>query len=228
MLRRDLDLQISVFEGASSSISALMLYARLRDAREGPSTGPSEYSILCREASSSPPFWISRSEVTDQDLVRLVTLLDAAGLPRRVPRVVANDSLLGASPYLAFAARIRGRTASLNLPLQNAGFSGEDAEPLRAAFRLLAELAPAGRRPAVREVVDRLVIDRAPSARGAPAMAAPPGASSAGDGPPRTRSPARRSGPSDGMVSGVPCPHSSEGRSPTGERLRSRIALQGV
>ena len=51
--------------------------------------------------------------------------------------------------------------SSLNLSLQGAGFSGEDAGPLRAVFVRLAELTPAGRRATVRDVVGRLVNDRA-------------------------------------------------------------------
>jgi hypothetical protein len=48
----------------------------------------------------------------------------------------------------------------MNLVLEDAGFSGEDAEPLRAVLRRLAELAPPGRRAAVRAVVERLALDR--------------------------------------------------------------------
>jgi hypothetical protein len=160
-MRCDLDLQVSVFDGPSPSISALMLYARLRSAPDGSSVDSSEYSILCRDASCSHPFGISKSEVTAQEVARLLTLLDAAGLPRRAPRVVANESLLCDAPYLALEARIRGRASSLSLSLQSAGFSGEDAEPLRAVLVRLVELTPAGRRSTVRDVVGRLVIDRA-------------------------------------------------------------------
>lgn len=160
MLRCDLDLRISVFEGAAARISELVLYIHLRAGSEGPAAGPSDCLILCRDDPDGKASRIGRSAVTDQDVDRLVTLLNAAGLPGRAPRVVANRSLLGAGPYLALKARIRRQAASLTLPLQNAGFSGEDAEPLRAALLRLAELAPAGRRPAVRDVIGRLVIDR--------------------------------------------------------------------
>jgi hypothetical protein len=167
MLRCDLDLRISVFEGSAARISELVLYVHLRARSDGPSAGPSDCLILCRDDPGGPASRNSRSAVTDQDVVRLVTLLGEAGLPERAPRVVANRSLLGAGPYLAFKARIRRQAASLTLPLQNAGFSGEDAEPLRAALLRLVELTPAGRRPAVRDVIGRLVIDRP--------QAAPPG-----------------------------------------------------
>src|SRR5215468_10492090 len=113
MLRCDLDLQVSVFEGPSPSISALLLYARLRSAPDGSSVDSSEYSILCRDVSCSPPFGISKSQVTAQEVARLLTLLDAAGLPKRAPRVVANESLLCHGPHLALEARIRGRASSL-------------------------------------------------------------------------------------------------------------------
>lgn len=159
----DLDLRISVFEGPAPRISALMLFGHLLASPGGPGDGRSEYLILGRDARRTPPSWMSRSEVSGPDVDRLGDLLAAAGLPGRVPRVVANDSLLGAGPYVALEARLGGRTGSLNLPLQNAGFSGADSGPLRAVFLHLAELAPDGRRPAVRDVVRRLVIQGPPA-----------------------------------------------------------------
>jgi hypothetical protein len=161
----DLDLRISIFEGSAPRISALLLHARLTAAPGRPPGSPFEYQILGRDAGGCPPSWMSKSDVSDSEADRLVVLLGDAGLPRRAPRVVANESLLGEGPYLALEVRARGRCGSLNLPLENAGFSGEDAGALRAALRHLAELAPAGRRPAVRELMERLAVDRVPVRR---------------------------------------------------------------
>lgn len=161
MLPGDLDLRISIFEGSAPRISALLLYARLLAAPGEKPDGPSEYLILGRDPGGGTPSWMIRSDVAGPDVERLVALLRAAGLPGRAPRVVANESLLGAGPYLALEARVGGRSGSVNLPMQNSGFSGADSGALRAVLRQLAELAPAARRPAVRELVERLAIDRA-------------------------------------------------------------------
>jgi hypothetical protein len=157
---RCVDLRISVFGGPTPSIGALLLHARLRASPAGSSADPPEYLVLCRDGSSGPASGVVRSEVTDQEVLRLVRLLEAAGMPGRTPRVTPNASLLGAGPYVALEARVQGRVASLNLVLENAGFSGEDAEPLRAVLRRLAELAPPGGRAAVRAVMERLAVDR--------------------------------------------------------------------
>jgi hypothetical protein len=160
MLKCDVDLRISIFGGSTPSIGALLLHARLRASPQGSSADPPEYLVLCRDGSGGPSSGVVKSEVTDQEVLRLVRLLEAAGMPGRAPRVAPNASLLGAGPYVALEARIQGRVASMNLVLENAGFSGEDAEPLRAVLRSLAELVPPGRRAAVRAVMDRLAVDR--------------------------------------------------------------------
>jgi hypothetical protein len=87
-------------------------------------------------------------------------MLGAAGFLDRVPHVVANKGPLGGGQYVALEVRMHRRTVLLDLLLEYAGFSGEDAEPVRAVLCLLAELAEAAGRPAVRTVVDRLVVDR--------------------------------------------------------------------
>jgi hypothetical protein len=160
MLPCDVDLRLSVFGGSTPSIGALVLHARLRASPPGSSAHRPEYLVLWRDGPGGAASWVVQAEVTDQEVLRVVRLLEAAGIPGRTPRVAPNASLLGAGPYIALEARIRGRVASMNLVLENAGFSGEDAEPLRAVLRRLAELAPPARRPAVQGVVDRLVIDR--------------------------------------------------------------------
>jgi hypothetical protein len=53
-----------------------------------------------------------------------------------------------------------GRRRSLNLVLEHAGFSGDDAELFRAVLNRLGELAEAAGRPAVRALLDDLVTDR--------------------------------------------------------------------
>ena len=169
MERFDLDLRLAVFEGARPSIGELAVYARLRAEPPGPSARPAEYLVLCRDESARLPSSISQSEVTDQDVVRLVKLLGAAGFPGRRPRVVPNASLLGNGHYVALEARMQGQAASMELTLEQAGFSGDDAEPLRAVLRRLAELTPAGRRPPVMGVVERLVIERKPAVYPGPA-----------------------------------------------------------
>ena len=151
----DLDLRLAVFEGASPSIGALALYARLRAWPRGLSARPAEYLVLCRGNPESPPSPICQSEMTDQDAVRLMELLRATGLPGRRPRVVPNASLLGPGPYVALETWIQGRAVALELRLEQAGFSGDDAEPLRAVLRHLAELTPFDRRPPVVAVVER-------------------------------------------------------------------------
>src|SRR6516164_1446465 len=101
MPRCDLDLRISIYEGSAARISELALYVHLRARSDAPPACPSDCLILCRDDPGGPASRIIRSAVTDQDVVRLVTLLGEAGLPERAPRVVANRSLLGAGPYLA-------------------------------------------------------------------------------------------------------------------------------
>lgn len=160
MLPCDVDLRISIFRGSTPSIGALLLHARLRASPSGSSAGPPEYLVLWRDGSGGPSPGIVRSEVTDQEVLRLVRLLEATGIPGRTPRVAPNASLLGSGSYVALEARIQGQVASMNLVLEDAGFSGEDAEPLRAVLRRLAELAPPGRRAAVRAVMERLAVDR--------------------------------------------------------------------
>jgi hypothetical protein len=105
--------------------------------------------------------------VTDRDVVRLEALLSAAGFPRRVPRVVANRGPRdGGGNHVALEVRWNGRSATWELQLNGAGFSGVDAEPVRELLHLLGELAEAGGRPAFRVVVNRLVESRAPEVRG--------------------------------------------------------------
>jgi hypothetical protein len=160
MLPCDVDLRISIFGGSTPSIGALLLHARMRASPPGSSAGPPEYLVLWRDGSGGPSSGAVKSEVTEQEVLRLVRLLEAAGIPGRTPRVAPNASLLGAGPYVALEARIQGQVASMNLVLEDAGFSGEDAEPLRAVLRRLAELAPPGRRAAIRAVMERLAVDR--------------------------------------------------------------------
>ncbi len=133
MERTDLDLRFSVFEGTTPSIGTLLLYTHLRTQPRRSHSSPPEYLVLYREKSACAPAWITTSVVTDEDILRLEKLLDAAGFPMRIPRVAPNESLLGQERYVVLEARIREQSASLVLTLESAGFSGEDAEPLRAA-----------------------------------------------------------------------------------------------
>ena len=160
MKRSDLDLRFSVFESTTACISTLLLYTHLRARPRRPRESPPEYLVLYREESACAPGWITTSVVTDQDVLRLETLLVAAGFPRRIPRVAPNTSLLGGQRFVVLEVKMRGRSVSLNLTLEHAGFSGEDAGPLRAVLHRLAVMAPPDRQPAVQSVMDHLVFDR--------------------------------------------------------------------
>jgi hypothetical protein len=162
MERSDLDLQFSVCEGDTASISQLVLFGHLRADVGNPHRPAPELLILCRDDSGCPPPWITKSAVADQDVARLVRLLDAAGFPKRVPRIVPNRALLCGGQHLALVIRLDGRQRSLNLVLQHAGFSGDDAEPVRSVLHHLGDLAEAAGRPTVRAVMDHLVRDRRP------------------------------------------------------------------
>jgi hypothetical protein len=165
MERSDLDLRFSVFEGNAVSLSRLILFGHLRAETKDPHRPMPELLIMCCDDSGCPPPWITRFAVTDQDVVRLVRLLCAAGFPRRVPCIAANKGPLGVSQHLALVVGMSGRRRSLNLVLEQAGFAGDDAEPLRAVLSRLGELAETGGRPTVRAVLDDLVMNRSCSDR---------------------------------------------------------------
>jgi hypothetical protein len=162
MERSDLDLRFSVFEGDAARISRVVLFGHLRAETKGPQGPTPNLLIMCRDDSGCPPPWITQSAVTDQDVDRLVRLLCAAGFPGRVPRIVAHkgQGRLDVTQHLAMAVELSGRRRALNLALEHAGFSGADAEPLRAVLSRLGELAEAGGRQAVRALLDDLVQDR--------------------------------------------------------------------
>ena len=160
MERSDFNLRFSVVEGDTASISRLVLFGHLRAETDPPHRPTPELLILCRDDSGCPPPWITQSAVTDQDAVRLVKLLRAAGFPRRAPRIAANKGRRDVTQHLALIVEISGRRRSLNLALEHAGFSGVDAEPLRAALSRLGELAEAAGRPAARALLDDLVLER--------------------------------------------------------------------
>jgi hypothetical protein len=162
MERSDLDLQYSVFEGDGVRISRVVLFGHLRAATKDPHGPTPNLLIMCRDDSGCPPPWITQSAVTDQDVERLVRLLSAAGFPGRAPRIVAHKGKgrLDVTQHLAMVVELSGRRRSLNLALEHAGFSGADAEPLRAVLSRLGELAEAGGRQAVRALLEDLVWDR--------------------------------------------------------------------
>ncbi len=160
MERSDLDLRFSVFEGDAASVSRVVLFGHLRAETNDPLVPMPRLLIMCRDDSGCPPPWITQSLVTEQDVARLVRLLRAAGFPWRVPRIVAQEGPLDVAQHLVLIVGLSGRRRSLNLVLGHAGFSGVDAEPLRAVLSRLGELAAAGGRPAVRAVLEGLVPDR--------------------------------------------------------------------
>jgi hypothetical protein len=159
MERLPLDLRLSVYAGTSASVGNLVLFCHLRAHPRNRRRSPPEVLVLCREASC-PPAGISKFAVSDQDLARLERLLRAAGFPERVPRIVPNRSPLGEGQYVALEVRIHRQIVACDFLLEYAGFAGEDAQPIRAMLRLLAELAETAGRPSVQAVVDRLVRDR--------------------------------------------------------------------
>ena len=162
MERSDLNLQFSVFEGDTARISRVVLFGHLRAATKDPQGPTPNLLILCRDDSGCAPPWITQSAVTDQDVERLVRLLRAAGFPSGVPRIVAHKGKgrLDVTQHLTLFVELSGRRRSLNLALGHAGFSGADAEPLRAVLGRLGELAEAGGRQAVRALLEDLVRDR--------------------------------------------------------------------
>src|SRR5947209_20508791 len=117
MERLDLDIRLSVFDstaGASPAIGTLMLYVHLwADADDARGSSP-EFLALCRDELGAPPSMIAGMEVTDQEVARLLRLLDAAGLPRRVPRVVTHNGPWGGCHSVALEGGMDGRTAVLN------------------------------------------------------------------------------------------------------------------
>jgi hypothetical protein len=160
MQRSDLDLRFSIFEGDAPGIGTLVLYIRLcAGARRLRGPLP-ECVVLCRDQTKGSAPWIDKSTVSEQDAVRLETVLRAAGFPTRAPRVVADEGLLGGGRSVILEATIRGLTTTLSLSLECGGFSGDDAEPMRAVFDRIAGLAPDGRRPVVQDLMDRLVVGR--------------------------------------------------------------------
>jgi hypothetical protein len=160
MERSNLDLRFSIFEGNAASINRLVLFGHLRAEADSPHQPTPKLLIMCRDDSGYPPPWITQSPITDQDVAGLVRLLCAAGFPRRLPRIATNKGSLGVSQHLALVVVVSGHRRSLDLVLEHAGFSGDDAEPLRAVLRRLGELAEAAGRPAVRAMFDDLVVGR--------------------------------------------------------------------
>jgi hypothetical protein len=156
----DLDLRFSVFEGTTASIGRVILFGHLRAQTKAAPPPTPQLLLMCRDDSGCPPPWITRSPVTDQDVLRLARLLRAAGFPARGPAIAPNPGPLGLAQHLSLVVGISGRRRSLNLVLEHAGFSGADAEPFRAVLNRLGELAEAAGRPTVRALLDDLVVDR--------------------------------------------------------------------
>jgi hypothetical protein len=176
MEQPDLILRLSVSESALAGAERLILFANLQGWTARPRGPRPELLMLCRDESGSPPPWITRSAVARQDMTWLVTLLEAAGFPRRAPRVVPNPGRGPSRGRLRIELEVRmdGRTGSLDLALQEAGFSGPDAWSVRAILDRLGELAEAAGRPRIRAVLNALTVDRSPvGERGRPHASIP-------------------------------------------------------
>ncbi len=156
MARETIDLRVSMFAGSVASIGELMMFVQVR----GGVTGGGEYLVVCPNGPEGGPAWRGASRLAAADVERLVERLGLAGVPRRVPRVVANESLLADGPLLAVAVRAGRLTCSFDLLLRGAGFSGADASPLREVLISLVELAPVGQRGLVREAMGRALGER--------------------------------------------------------------------
>ena len=156
MARERIDLRVSMFGGSVASIGELMMFAQVRCGV----TGGGEYLVVCPNGPEGEPAWRGASRLAVMDVERLVEKLGLAGLPRRVPRVVANESLLADGPLLAVTVRVGRRTCSFDLLLRGAGFSGADALPFREVLISLVELAPMGQRGLVREAMGRALGER--------------------------------------------------------------------
>ncbi len=156
MARERIDLRVSMFGGSIASISELMLFAQVRSQP----TGGAEYLVVCPNAAEGASAWRGVTELSAADVEGLLDRLGSAGLPGRVPRVVANESLLADGPLLAMALRAGRFARSFDLLLRGAGFSGADASPLREVLISLADLTPIGRRGLVREMMDRALGER--------------------------------------------------------------------
>ena len=169
MEQSELILRLSVSEVSAARVERLILFAHLRAGASIPRARRPELLILCRDDSGCPPPWITRSAITDQDTARLVRLLEAAGFPERRPRVKPDPGPTHSGQRVGLEVSLNGRTRSMKLALEHGGFSGPDAEAVRAVLQRLGELAEAVGRPSVRAILDVVTHEGRPEPPAQPA-----------------------------------------------------------
>jgi hypothetical protein len=168
----DLIVRLSVSEGDAAGGRRMVLFVSLQSTI-GPLGAPrSELLVLCRGEAGLPPPWITKSPVARREIAWLKALLEAAGLPRRTPRLIPTT---GRGPsrgrlWVELEVRMGDRSRTLKLCLVPAGFAGPDARLIAAALGCIGELAEAAGRPMVRAVLEGLG-EAAPDSRDQPRMA---------------------------------------------------------